>query len=64
MFWIPNAALNAVGGCLLPMSNGEMEILRSSFHLDWGGGGEIDAYLPLYKKGREFIFYPKKKKLF
>ena len=39
MFRIPNAALNAVGGYLLPMSNGEMEILRSSFHLDWGGGG-------------------------
>ena len=38
MFRIPNAALNAVGGYLLPMSNGEMEILRSSFHLDWGGG--------------------------
>ena len=34
IFRIPNATLNVAGGCLLPTSNGEMEILRSSFHLD------------------------------
>ena len=28
------------------------------------GGGGIDAYFLLYKKGRELIFYPKKKKTF
>ena len=38
IFRIPNATLNAAGGCLLPTSNGEMEIFRSSFHLDEGGG--------------------------
>ena len=62
-FRIPNAALNATGGYLFPTSNGEMEILQSSFHHDWGGE-KIAASFTLYKKGRELIFYPKKKKFF
>lgn len=51
------------------MSNGEMGILWSSFHLDLGAGagagagGGITASFPLYKRGRELIFYPKKKKI-
>lgn len=63
-FRILNGTLNVVGGCLLPMPNGEMGVLRSSFHLDLGAGaGGITASFPLYKRGRELIFYLKKKKI-